>query len=383
MSVFKTKKFTLRFETIPSTTDSTCQIIRAEKWNENHWMQQSLAPQRVNGSPTMNRLRGLTYSQLLYGLNLVAMIAHISLAITVLSIAKGPVNVELWSTRSRIQRPDLDDLIRGNASFEFDFIPYFELDANPPIISVLWFTATFFILSAGAHAFVVTTGITGTVYYRWIHNCRQPLRWVEYFFSSSFMIVAISIFCGLRSAALILSIATLNAITMSFGWVTEEFSRPESTERTMTGEERHKKWCIGADSVGVYLFTSALQRLGPFFLGCVPYAVAWATLIVHYFESTQESRKDGVLPGFVDVLVFSQFGLFTLFGVVMLVQQSTHWGCEQFYWGEVAYIILSLTAKATLGGILITQVFIASRFDDIFDVDRYIARMNATNNDRL
>lgn len=193
------------------------------------------------------------------------------------------------------------------------------------------------------------------------------------------MIVAIAIFCGLRSAALIVCIATLNAITMSFGWVTEALSRPHHTADSKKGKQRPERWHIGANSTNTAdKVANALRRLGPFFLGCIPYIVAWATLIVHYFESTQQSRQDGVLPSFVDALVFSQFGLFTLFAVVMVVQQGTHWGCKQFYWGEVAYIALSLTAKATLGGILITQVFVASRFEDIFDVDRYIARMNNT-----
>lgn len=179
MSNLSTNKLTFRFQplAIASGNNGVEEDNGVEEvpWNY-WWMHTSLSPAVKNGSPTMNRLRALTYSELLYRLNLIAFLAHLGLAITVLSVAKGPVNIQLWSTRSRVDRPNLNDLIIGNATFELDFVPYFELDANPPTISVLWFTTAFFLLSAAAHAFVVVTAVNGTVYYKWIHDCRQPLR---------------------------------------------------------------------------------------------------------------------------------------------------------------------------------------------------------------
>jgi hypothetical protein len=80
------------------------------------------------------------------------------------------------------------------------------------------------------------------------------------------------------------------------------------------------------------------------------------------------------MPEFVDYIIWGQAILFTWFAVVMLLQQSSDWGCRNYYWLEIMYIISSLTAKAFLGSILFSQVFISDRFEDIFDVDRYIER---------
>jgi len=67
-----------------------------------------------------------------------------------------------------------------------------------------------------------------------------------------------------------------------------------------------------------------------------------------------------------------------VFGLVMLVQQLTHRGCYNFYWGEVAYIALSLIAKILLGVVVATQVLIFDRFEDIFEITLNLTGVNTT-----
>lgn len=367
------------------------------------WMDRPFANQRADGSPAMNRVRSMTYAQLLYLLNLIAFVLHSIGATLVLSFAAGPVNIQLWSPVTDFTRPDVEQVVAGNATLEILWIPRYVLPDHPPSISLRDLTFAFFLLSALAHAFVVFSGCYLSIYYWWIDQCRQPLRWVEYFLSSTTMLVTIAAFCGIRSGPLMLSLATLNALMIVFGWVTEALSRPDETSREPLPDGvlgRCTKWYISGEKFpegdyprerlvlgclpGPLLPVAAsLQRLGPFLLGWVPYVICWAILLSAYHDSTSEPRERGVFPAFVDIIVYAQLGLFSIFGLVMFFQQSTHWGCANFYWWEVSYIGLSLLAKVLLGSIVASQVLIFSRFEEIFDLDSLLADYNITNTSGL
>ena len=55
-------------------------------------------------------------------------------------------------------------------------------------------------------------------------------------------------------------------------------------------------------------------------------------------------------------LLISEVIVFSCFGIVQLAQQLTNRGCYYYWWGEFAYIILSLTAKMILGITLIMNL---------------------------
>jgi len=357
------------------------------------WMDMPISAPKEGGSQTANRLRGLTYAQLLYMLNLIACVVHLGFAVAVMVIAKGPVNVDLWSPSARFNVPQLSDVVRGNATAQVLWQPYYYLKEQPFTISLRDFTLWFFILSAMAHGFVVLTGCQLSLYYWWIDQCRQPLRWLEYFWSSTLMMVALAIFCGIRTTYLLLAIASLNMLMITFGWVTEALSRPDFSSREMLSngmQGRHTRWLISGkieDRSTLILAcvpirclptAASLQRLGPFLLGWFPYAICWYILINVYFTSTQEGRDEGNFPAFVDVIIYGEVGIFSIFGIVMLLQQLTHWGCYNFYWGEVTYIILSLVAKILLGTVVATQVLIFDRFEDIFGLTLNTTGVNLT-----
>ena len=397
------------------------------------WMDMPISMPKEGGSQTGNRLRGLTYAQLLYILNLIACIVHLGFAIVVFVIAKSPVNVELWSPSARFNVPQLSDVLMGNATAQVLWQPYYYLKEDPFTISLRDLTLWFFVLSAMAHGFVVVTGCQLSIYYWWIDQCRQPLRyvllqtvehsssclltrcvawlglrlhaltppfcfcvytrWLEYFWSSTLMMVALAIFCGIRTTHLLLSIAALNMLMITFGWVTEALSRPDFDSREVLSNGmlgRHKLWFLSGDIAGrrnlilacvpiaCLPAAASLQRLGPFLLGCFPYSICWYILINVYIASTEEARDGGNFPAFVDIIVYGEVVIFSVFGVVMLFQQLTHAGCYNFYWGEVAYIILSLVAKILLGVVVATQVLIFDRFEDIFDISLNVTGVNLT-----
>ena len=357
------------------------------------WMDMPISTPREDGSKTGNRLRGFTYAQLLYMLNLIACVVHLCFAIAVAIIAKSPVNVELWSPSAKFNVPQLQDVLRGNATAQVLWQPYYYLEEDSPIISLRDLTLWFFLLSAIAHGFVVLTGCQLSIYYWWIDQSRQTLRWVEYFWSSTLMMVALAIICGMRTTYLLLAIAALNMLMLTFGWVTEALSRPDFSSREMMGngmQGRHTRWLISGKledrstlilacvPIGCLPAVAALQRLGPFLFGWFPYVICWYILINVYQSSTAEGREQGNFPDFVDIIVYGEVALFSVFGIVMFLQQLTHRGCYNFYWGEVTYIALSLIAKILLGVVVATQVLIFDRFEDIFDISLNTTGVNLT-----
>ena len=110
--------------------------------------------------------------------------------------------------------------------------------------------------------------------------------------------------------------------------------------------------------LGVAYATAAAQRLGPHFLGWVPYAVSWRIItstFAHSVDRVDTSEGDGEAhgpPSWVSAIIYGQLGTHAVFALVQLFQQSSDRGCANYWKGEVAYIIMSLTAKLALGGVL-------------------------------
>ena len=68
--------------------------------------------------------------------------------------------------------------------------------------------------------------------------------------------------------------------------------------------------------------------------------------------------KGGTCPAeWVNTLVYAQFGLFSSFGIVSLYVQCVNKQVRRhFIFGEIVYTIMSITAKALLGGALLVNV---------------------------
>jgi hypothetical protein len=306
--------------------------------------------------------------------NAIAMTAHLFMAVWVFVAAvsvdgttgeaKGSVMLPAYRTQIKMM---VSTSISTNSSWDPTLlVPQYVFNAEQDVwwINLTAVTIAFFLLSFFAHLFVFVTSINTNLYMWWIARCRNPLRWIEYTVSASLMAIPIAYVCGIRSVELLWAVFALVLITMPFGWVTEALSRPveitDAHDTTSKNILRCREWQIGSDGVALVLrapWTAVLQRLGPWLLGWIPYLFAWVLVLDQYYYSVSKIDNDEAKPpDWVGALLIAEVVVFSCFGVVQFLQQLTNCGCYYYWVGELAYIVLSLTAKMILGITLIMNL---------------------------
>ena len=182
-------------------------------------------------------------------------------------------------------------------------------------VPLAWGVAVFFVLSALAHAWVVSP--PGFARYGAdLANGRNYARWVEYALSSSVMIWLIAQICTITDVAALSGIFAVNACMILFGWLQEKYEVP--------GE-------------GGWL---------PFVFGCLAGAVPW--LIIALLLARPGYTGDAVTPGFVYGIVVSLFLFFNIFALNQWLQYKRVGRWADYVYGERVYITLSLVAKSLL-----------------------------------
>lgn len=139
-------------------------------------------------------------------------------------------------------------------------------------------------------------------------------RWIEYFFSSSIMIVLIAQITGISDIAALLAIFGINACMILFGAIQEKYEKPGDPS-----------WL-------------------PFWMGSFAGIIPWIAVAV-YVAAPGISASP---PGFVYGIIVSLFIFFNCFAVNMVLQYKQVGRWRDYLFGEKAYIILSLTAKSLL-----------------------------------
>jgi hypothetical protein len=197
------------------------------------------------------------------------------------------------------------------------------------------------------------------------------------------MIMTISISAGINHIYLLTCFFVLMWCTMTFGYYNEVLCRPtwQQADASYTGrgtkwvdvdekENRAGRWLMNEETarlkpgtVPYPYFPIWIQRLSPHILGYVPYLTVWG-ILGHSFLYNAVINSDTMPPTFVFIIVIGQFATFTLFGITQLVLGLFEWGANYYYWGEVSYLILSITAKALLGTTLIMSVLIFDTFEE-------------------
>ena len=223
-------------------------------------------------------------------------------------------------------------------------------------ISLPWLTASFFFLSALMHGIVagfnwkqawasdtqerrVITTWQGW-YYRWMHECRQPLRWAEYSISASVMLIVIAISSGVAHVYMLVLIFCSSFATMTYGHFAEELhGRPVKEPN----DGKPQEWKQ----------SSVFLRVYPNLLGWVPFGAVWGVLL-HSFNSN--TGDGGGPPTFVYVIVYGQFVAFLTFCVTQLLLLFHPRGPAFYVWGEVSYLVLSFASKGFLGITLFASV---------------------------
>lgn len=139
-------------------------------------------------------------------------------------------------------------------------------------------------------------------------------RWIEYFFSSSIMIVLIAQITGIADIAALLAIFGINACMILFGTIQEKYENPGKPS-----------WL-------------------PFWFGSFAGIIPWIAIVIYVWAP-------GLIvspPGFVYGIIISLFVLFNCFAANMVLQYKQAGPWRDYLFGEKVYILLSLTAKSLL-----------------------------------
>jgi hypothetical protein len=176
--------------------------------------------------------------------------------------------------------------------------------------------ALFFLMSAFAHFSMAFPAR------RWYeaHLARgqNPIRWIEYAFSSSVMIVVIAALAGVQEIGTLIAIFGANAAMIMFGW---------SMEIANEGRDR-PQWLH-------YIF------------GCIAGAVPWLVIFATIVISATEPNS-APIPGFVIAIFVTLFVFFNVFAINMVLQYRKIGRWRDYLYGERAYMLFSLFAKSLL-----------------------------------
>jgi hypothetical protein len=143
---------------------------------------------------------------------------------------------------------------------------------------------------------------------------RNYARWIEYFFSSSIMIVLIAQITGISDIAALIAIFSVNACMILFGALQEKYENPGKPS-----------WL-------------------PFYFGSFAGAIPWIAIAIYVWAPGLEVSP----PGFVYGIIASLFVFFNCFAINMILQYKQVGPWRDYLFGEKVYILLSLTAKALL-----------------------------------
>lgn len=182
-------------------------------------------------------------------------------------------------------------------------------------INPAYLVAAFFFMSAIAHLTIATR-------YRKTYeaNLKQGInkvRWIEYGFSASTMMVAIAMLSGVYELSSLLMIFTLTFLMNSFGLIMELQNKGS----------KKVDWL-------------------PYWLGCIAGIVPWIVFAI-YVMGTNIYGSGGI-PTFVYYIYASMFIFFSSFAVNMVLQYRARGKWADYLYGERVYMILSLVAKTAL-----------------------------------
>lgn len=114
---------------------------------------------------------------------------------------------------------------------------------------------------------------------------------------------------------------------------------------------------------------SPFNRLAPNLLGYIPYYIAWVIPLDTFYYAIDQIDCESTgrcPPDFVNLILWGQFALFSVFSIVSIYQQlNGKLVGIRYAWGELLYVALSLASKGALGAILIGNIlFVAGNVDE-------------------
>ena len=277
------------------------------------------------------RVKELTYFcgvPLYYSVNIAAAMGHLgnALAMVALYASDGQKDIEYQLTTSYASWDTAD----GTAPQPGDDFTISTQSSDVSTISLHWTIFFFHLLS-----FIFQMGalLPAYEYSKKVLEGRNPLRFIEYSLSASLMLIAIALLTGVRDVVILILICVATAACMFCGAACE------------------------------YLPTGTL-RLVTHLVGWVCILAAYMPILLYFFVANYQPHQaptNPAAPDFLYNIVISQVLLSQSLGCAQPLQlYGKNWtfvgaiGREP----EVAYTILSLTAKSILGWMIYANVII-------------------------
>ena len=199
-------------------------------------------------------------------------------------------------------------------------------------IDLGWLIISFHLLSFLFQGFAAITNFKGPIlgykYSDMVENSKNPLRFIEYSFSASIMLIAIALLNGVTDINLITSIAVLTAACQLCGLAVE---------------------FVEKKSIKILLHLT----------GWLQFCWAYGIIGHAFFQSVNAAQDNSGTgpPNFVYAIVIVLFLLYASFGFVQLTELITDLNP---FTKEKSYVILSLTAKLFLGWMIFSNVLLLS-----------------------
>ncbi|MFX0085620.1 MAG: heliorhodopsin HeR [Candidatus Hodarchaeota archaeon] len=175
--------------------------------------------------------------------------------------------------------------------------------------------ASFLLMSAIAH-FLIAFPLNDS-YIQNLKKKMNPIRWWEYSFSSSVMIIFISLAFGILDFWIITLIFVLNFLMNMFGLLMEKYN--QYTEKT--------SWL-------------------PYWLGWIAGIMPWIVILGTFLSF--DAGVGEAIPTFVYFALIMYFLFFNSFAINMFLQYKKIGPWRDYLFGERGYQILSLVAKSAL-----------------------------------
>jgi hypothetical protein len=182
-------------------------------------------------------------------------------------------------------------------------------------LNLAYLIVAFFLLSSVAHLLVATVYRT-----RYEANLKlgiNKVRWVEYAFSASTMMVAIALLSGVYDLGSLVMIFGLTAIMNFMGLAMELYNQ-------------------GREKVSWLAYN----------IGSLAGILPWVVIGIYFWAGN--AYGSGEIPTFVYYIYGSIFLFFNCFAINMVLQYKKIGKWRDYLYGERAYIILSLLAKSAL-----------------------------------
>ena len=260
--------------------------------------------------------------------NLLAFFAHLGGVIVAAVVNNEDGDFSQPSIDVYIPSIDFQRQSKG-AGASFELKPVLEKLESP--LSLRWLAISFFAISAFFHLVIfVDAAFIGRFYFKLIHECKAPFRWIEYSVSASVMLWTIAFAGGLKDIYLLVTLAVLCFVTMTYGYFTEALSRPNMNldesrtkyyvvdgkihenrdfQRVARSEQQDESPIVWGTPVEGSVFKSIVfkdgfygpptkwltrspwERLRPHLLGYIPYLTAYGIILHSFYHNTSGNEQ--------------------------------------------------------------------------------------------